>query len=155
MFSVVNAAVGGQEYDTKNLEIETGIAIEPVEGWVAKLFYFTEGEDSTVDLWTSYETGSFTFAFEYGMTDFDNDDEATGVLAMANYASGAFGITLRLHDYSKESGGGDTIEENSGVTLAPSYAIGDNLLLVAEYRMDDMGDAGDVDTFALEALFTF
>ena len=157
MFSVVNDVTNGFEDDTQNLDIEAGVAFEPTEGWVAKLFYLTDDEDTTIDFWTSYETGGFTFAFEYGMTDFDDDSESSGILLMGNYATGAFGITLRYHDLTMEDAAGNE-SDTSGITLAPSYAIGDNLLIVAEYRMDEWGDDdfdGESDLFAIEALFTF
>jgi hypothetical protein len=49
-----------------------------------------------------------------------------------------------------------TVEELSAITLASSYQLTDNLLLVAEYRMDEDDIAGlDSNTFAVEALLTF
>ena len=74
---------------------------------------------------------------------------------MGNYATGPFGFTVRYHDFTVEDDAGVTTFENSAITLSPSYKAGDNLLFVAEYRVDDFGPAGDVDTIALEALFTF
>ena len=75
---------------------------------------------------------------------------------MGNYAVGDFGFTVRYHAYEIEGPVGPAITEMSGITFAPSYAVGDNLLLVAEYRMDE-DDVSNIDTntFALEALFTF
>jgi hypothetical protein len=57
------------------------------------------------------------------------------------------GLTVRYHDM------GDY--DISGITVAPSYKVSDNLLLVGEVRMEDFGGGGDVNMFALEALFTF
>jgi hypothetical protein len=70
---------------------------------------------------------------------------------MANYAKGPAGITVRYHDFEDDFRGISA----SAITVAPSYKVGDNLLLVAEYRMDDVDGGGDVNTFALEALFMF
>ena len=50
---------------------------------------------------------------------------------------------------------GAFVDDGSAITLAPSYAVGDNLLLVTEYRMDSSDTNGDSDAFAIEALFTF
>lgn len=172
MASVVNSAFNPIERDTTSLATELGLAIEPIEGWTAKLFYIQDEETDLINFWTSYQVSGFTFAAEYNMGDYgDNVDadgdgplpaldnvDGDGYLLMANYASGAFGITLRYHDYSIEGeseGVSGTLVENSAITIAPSYKVGDNLLLVAEYRMDEYGDDSDSNMLALEALFTF
>lgn len=154
MVSVVNSAVAPGEYDTTTLATEFGVAIQPVEGLTAKLFYISDDDNDLINFWTSYEVSNFTFAFEYNQADYANDDEGDGFLVMANYAVGDFGITLRYHDYSIEDSAGNTLEENTGITISPSYALGDNLLLVAEYRIDEFGD-DDRNTFALELLYSF
>lgn len=171
MASVVNSAFNPIERDTTTLGTELGLAIEPLEGWTAKLFYIQDDETDLINFWTSYQVSNFTFAAEYNVGDYgDNFDidgdgdmpaadnvDGDGYLLMANYATGNFGITLRYHDYSLEGeflGGTGTLIENSGFTISPSYKVSDNLLLVAEYRMDEFGDE-DVNSFALEALFTF
>lgn len=172
MASVVNSAFDPVERDTTTLGTEVGLAIQPIEGLTAKLFYITDDETDLINVWASYQVSGFTFAAEYNMGDYgddydvDGDDpippadevDGDGYLLMANYASGAFGITFRYHDYSIDgeiiAGEEVTLVENTGYTLSPSYKVGDNLLLVAEYRMDEFGDT-DVNTFALEALFTF
>lgn len=161
MASVVNSAFDPVERDTTTLGTEVGLAIQPVEGLTAKLFYIQDDGDDLINFWTSYQVSGFTFAFEYNVADYElpevptEDDlkEGDGYLLMANYASGAYGITLRYHDYSLENDFGGEFE-SSGITVSPSYKVGDNLLLVAEYRMDEIADT-DVNTFALEALFTF
>ncbi len=171
MVSVVNSAFNPIERDTTSLATELGVAIEPIEGLTAKLFYIQDGETDLINFWTSYQVSNFTFAVEYNVGDYgdgldldgdgdlpvaDNVD-GDGYLLMANYAVGNFGITLRYHDYSIDGdvlGTNATLVENSGFTISPSYKIGDNLLLVAEYRTDDFGDV-DQNSFALEALFTF
>jgi hypothetical protein len=154
MVSVVNSAVTPNEYDTTTLATEVGVALQPVEGLTAKLFYITDDDNDRINFWTSYEISSFTFAFEYNKADFADDREGDGYLLMANYAVGDFGITFRYHDYSIENAAGATIEENKAITISPSYALGDNLLLVAEYRKDEFGST-DVNTFAFELLYSF
>jgi hypothetical protein len=49
-----------------------------------------------------------------------------------------------------------TWEDMSAITIAPSYAVNDNLLMVFEYRMDSDDLSGiDSDSIAIEALITF
>ena len=164
MASVVNSLAGPIADDTTQLAAEFGVSIQPVEGLTAKLFYLTEGETDKINFWTSFSVDALTLAFEYNTAEYEEGsvvldvdaDEADGYLLMANYAMDAFGITLRYHDFEIENADGDTTLENDAITIAPSYAVSDNLLIVAEYRMDSFGDdSDDVDTFALEALYTY
>jgi hypothetical protein len=162
MASVVNSAFTPTERDTTTLATELGVAVTPLEGLTAKLFYIQDEDTDLINFWTSYQVSSFTFAFEYNVGDYGDaygveDADGDGYLLMANYAVGDFGITVRYHDYSiegKVAGESVTVIENSAITISPSYKVSDNLLLVAEYRMDEFGSQ-DVNTFALEALFTF
>jgi hypothetical protein len=43
----------------------------------------------------------------------------------------------------------------SSITVSPSYKVGSNLLLVAEYRMDEVSGGTDSKSIAFEALFSF
>lgn len=146
------------ESDTTNLGSEFGIHLSPLPGVTAKAFYLSETDRDAVNVWASYEVSGFTFAAEYNTAEGTTglDEESDGYLLMANYASGDYGITFRYHAYETEDAGGTTITDLSGITIAPSLTVGDNLLLVAEYRLDtdDISDV-DTNTFALEALFTF
>ncbi|MFL0811124.1 MAG: porin [Agarilytica sp.] len=162
MFSVVNDAFDPNESDNENMGIEAGVAVTPVEGLTAKLFYITNDDNDLINAWASYEVSGWTLAVELNSAEYADESEATGSLLMANYASGDFGITLRVHEWSVDDAAGDTAEESSGITIAPSYVVTDNLLVVAEYRMDTIdadgegaGDEVDVTTIAFEALFTF
>lgn len=163
-FSIVNDVFADPiESDTTNLGSEFMVAVTPVEGLTAKLFYMTQSTDTdddkeAINFWTAYSTGGLTLAFEYNTAEETafSGSEADGYLLMANYASGDYGITLRYHDFEIEDAFGTTTVDASAITIAPSMAVGDNLLIVAEYRMDtdDVSDI-DTDSFALEALFTF
>ncbi len=175
MFSVVNNAFDPNDSDNRKLAMEAGIALAPAEGVTAKAFYISDDEVDLINLWASYETGGLTLALEYNIGDYGDAgvdlgvngldlgveafaEEADGYLLMANYAWDKFGVTVRYHDWTADDAAGDTAYENSAITLAPSYTVSDNLLLVAEIRLDETGDGSDsVDktTFALEALFTF
>jgi hypothetical protein len=151
MASVVTSTFDPYDTDPDDLGYEVGLALTPVEGLTAKVFYMSD-EDSDTDVinaWVSYSMSGFTFAGEYNTADYAGGAEGDGFLLMGNYASGPFGITLRYHDYDID-GGADV----SGFTISPSYKASDNLLIVAEYRTDD-DSRGDYDQIALEALFTF
>ena len=158
MASVVNNAFNPIDYDSKKLGYELGVAVTPVEGLTAKAFYIKDN-DSKKDLynfWVSYAVSGFTFAGEYNIAEKDGPSSDDGFLLMANYTTGPFGFTVRYHDFKVEDAVGATDIDSSGLTFSPSYKASDNLLIVAEFRTDDV-KAGGVDSnqFALEALFTF
>jgi len=141
---------------------EVGVAVMPVEGVTAKAFYIADEDSDTdiVNVWASYVVAGFTFAGEYNTVDYGSksinvDGDGDGFLLMANYATGPFGFTVRYHDFEIETAGGATADDGSAITLSPSYKVGSNLLLVAEYRMDESDTNGDSDSYAIEALFTF
>ncbi|WP_087505953.1 porin [Neiella marina] len=161
----------GDGSDFSNPAIETMLAFNPIESVTVKGFYLADKNDDTgedismVNVWASYAAGPITLAAEYNTSEETPaatataggpGAEADGYLLMANYAFDKAGITLRYHAWEVENDDGDTVEDISGFTISPSYAVNDYLLIVAEYRMDT-DDATDVDTdsFALEALVTF
>jgi hypothetical protein len=153
MGSVVNSAFDPSDYNS-DPDVEVGIGISPGENFTAKLFLIDEGEDSYANLWASYKVGKVTLAAEYVDRDIDTGGDGDGFLAMFNWASDIVGFTVRYVDYSID----DTLApiETSSLTLSPSFKIGDKLLIVTEYRMDEY-DAGGIDnnTAAVEALFMF
>ncbi len=166
MASAVNSLFDPYDYgsdDTigNDAEMELGIGISPGENFTAKLFVYEEEENTFTNLWASYKVGKFTFAAEYVDRDFDAGGDGDGYLAMLNYASGIFGFTVRYAGYDLDDTfdpltiGVDPLETTS-LTLSPSFKIGDKLLIVTEYRMDEY-DAGGIDhnTAAVEALFMF
>jgi len=158
MGSVVNDAFayagGPLERDTDNPGYELGLALMPVEGFTTKVFYITDDKTDrdVINLWASYSVSGFTFAGEYSDADYGAAGNGDGYLLMANYASGPYGFTVRYHDFQDDFRG----IEASAITLSPSYKVGDNLLLVAEVRKDNV-DVGGTDStlIALEALFMF
>jgi hypothetical protein len=152
MGSVVNSAFDPSDYNS-DPDVEVGIGISP-GNFTAKLFFIDEGEDSYANLWASYNVGKMTLAAEYVDRDLDTGADGDGYLAMFNWASDIFGFTVRYVDYSIEDSFNPI--ETSSLTLSPSFKIGDKLLIVTEYRMDEY-DAGGIDnnTAAVEALFMF
>ena len=153
MGSVINSAFDPTDYNS-DPDVEVGIGISPGENFTAKVFMIDEGEDTYSNLWASYKVGNVTLAAELVDRDLDTGADGDGYLALFNYASGFFGFTLRYVDYSIDDTF-DPIETNS-FTISPSFKIGDKLLIVTEYRMDEY-DAGGIDnnTAVVEALFMF
>ncbi|NRA42643.1 MAG: porin, partial [Pseudomonadales bacterium] len=148
--------------------VETMFAIRPIENLTIKAFYTHDdddpkyGEVDLINAWASYVMGGFTFAIEANSHDSDVA-EATGGLFMVNYGWEKWGLTGRYHTYDLEYENPDPTkglvdQEIEAFTLSPSYAVSDNLLLVAEVRVD-VDSAGDDDietnSAALEALITW
>ena len=155
---VFGYAGGAIESSTHDIGYELGLAVMPMEGLTAKLFYMSDEKTDrdVINFWASYSMSGFTFAGEYNDGDFGGAGEGKGYLLMANYASGPWGITLRYHDWDIENSVGTSINKVKGFTLSPSYKAGNNLLLVAEFRKDDVkAGGGDSNSIALEALFSF
>jgi hypothetical protein len=155
MASVFTSAFDPLDRDS-DPDVELGVAVSPTDKFTAKLFLIEEDNDDLANLWGSYSVGKMTFAAEYVARDYDGGDEGDGYLLMANFASGNFGFTARYHAFEIQNAGGVSYIDNNALTLAPSFKVGDNLLIVTEYRMDkDEISNVDADTFAVEALFMF
>jgi hypothetical protein len=155
MASVINSAFDPLDSDS-DPDIELGVAFTPTEGFTAKLFFIDEDEDDVMDLWAMYTVGNMTFGAEYITRDYGAGGDGDGYLLMANYASGNFGFTARYGAYEVLDVLAIDPVDTDSITLAPSFTIGDNLLLIAEYRMDSDSISNlDTNTFAIEALFTF
>ncbi len=109
-----------------------------------------------INVWASYAMSGFTFAGEYNKGDFDADGKADGYLLMANYATGPLGVTAALPRLSRpRTTRASPPARTRSSPSSPSYKVGNNLLLVAEFRMDDFSRRRRFKLFALEALFTF
>ncbi|MCH6255442.1 porin [Puniceicoccaceae bacterium K14] len=135
---------------------ELKLVLTPTEGLTLYFGYATDqGNDSVADVdlfnfWTSYEWDAHTVAFEYNILDTDGlEDEIKQWLLMYSIAATDTGtFTARI---SNEDAG---VIDADKYTVAWIEALTDNLALVFEYSMSDIGEA-DVDTFAIEALLTF
>jgi hypothetical protein len=164
---------------------ELMLAVNPVEAWTIKGFYMTDkleetGEDTQlINAWTSYTVSDWTFAAEYNQS--ENAPaavslapqgstpwpvkaraegfvgvEAEGYLLMANYAWEKAGLTFRYNESKVETDVGNTVEDLNAFTIAPNYAVSDNLLIILEYRRDENNITNEsTNTYALEALLTF
>jgi hypothetical protein len=162
--SVVNDLAGPKSTDSEEPGIETMVAIMPTDSITIKAFYSFDklagtNEDTTMfNMWAMYAEGPLTLAAEINSSEYTSiaAADASGYLLMANYAFDTFGVTVRYHDYEVEDSAGVTWEDMSAITIAPSYAVNENLLMVFEYRMDSDDISGmDSDSIAIEALITF
>jgi hypothetical protein len=162
--SVVNDLAGPESTNSEEPGIETMIALMPTDSITIKGFYSFDklagtNEDTTmVNVWASYSEGPITLAAEINTSQYTSlaAADASGYLLMANYAFDTLGVTVRYHNYEVEDAVGVTWEDMSAITIAPSYAVNDNLLMVFEYRMDSDDVSGmDSDSIAIEALVTF
>jgi hypothetical protein len=153
MASVINSPFNPTDYNS-DPDMELGLGISPGENFTAKLFVYEEDEDTYTNLWASYQAGPVLLAAELVDRDLDTGADGDGYMVMANFAKGIFGFTVRYGDYQIDDVL-DPIDTNS-LTLSPSFKIGDKLLIVTEYRMDEY-EAGGIDnnTAAVEALFMF
>jgi hypothetical protein len=154
--SVVNDLAGPQSTDTEHPGIETMVAFMPTENFTVKGFYSVDGDTKMINTWAAYSADALTLAAEYNASEDTAfvGSEADGFLLMANYAFESFGMTVRYHDYEVEDAVGASFEDASGITISPSFSVNDNLLMVFEYRMDEINDV-DVNYLAVEALITF
>lgn len=162
--SIVNALAGPEATDSGQVGVETMLAFTPTENFTVKGFYSVEGDSTFINTWAAYSVGSLTLAAEYNSSEYDADygtdyadGDADGYLLMANYGfESGLGLTVRYHDYSVDMADGTPFQEMSAITISPSYAVTDNLLIVTEYRMDSDDVSGlDSDSIAIEALVTF
>ena len=154
--SVVNDLAGPQATDSEQPGVETMLALMPTDEITVKAFYSVEGDTKLFNTWASYSKDALTLAAEYNSAEDSAyaGSDASGYLLMANYAFEDFALTLRYHDYEVEDAAGTTTEEANAFTISPSFAVNDNLLIVTEYRMEEMNGV-DIDTLAIEALVTF
>jgi hypothetical protein len=126
------------------------LAYNGVENLTVKVILADDPGYETFNAWASYDYGDFTFAVETVTTD---DAAGTEVLDlktfMAYYAMGNAGLTVRLTD-------GDYGDESfEKFTISPSYAFSDNVFGLIEFSTEELGDRADVDTAAVELIYSF
>ncbi|EWH10875.1 phosphate-selective porin O and P [Catenovulum agarivorans DS-2] len=153
--SIINSPYSPTDTNSEKPGYEAMVAVMPTDAITVKAFYLADGDTNTTNVWGSYSAGDLTLAAEYNLGDYEDGSDGSGYLFMANYAMGSAGITVRYHDYEVENADGSTKDDGSAITISPSYAVSDNLLMVFEYRMDESDVNGDSDTIALEALVSF
>ena len=104
------------------------------------------------NFWAEYKTGIITAAAEYKLLYEQQgaDSDGEGYLVMLNLDWGKPAITFRHSAVEL-----DNDYEDTEFTIAPNYQVAEPLSLVFEYRHDDFGDAGNVDTFATELIYVY
>lgn len=163
--SAINDLDNPEERDSEQMAMEFMAAFMPTEEITVKGFYLSDKIDGTeedkekLNIWASYSAGPLTLAAEVNSAEnsYALGSESDGYLLMANYAFDSFGLTVRYHDWDVEvANTGAALQDMSGLTISPSFALSENLLLVLEYRMDENNLTGaDTNTFAVEALVSF
>jgi hypothetical protein len=153
--------------DNKDKTVGARIGITPMEGANIGLSYITgkEGSDadgaetanlSVFDVDLTLELvenlligGEFNMGTYEKMSAVTAGDDATwtGFLVMANYAvTDAVGLTVRYDSFHDKEGarlGSGVDETRNAVTISPSYAFGDGMGVLAEYKntTSDVADA--------------
>ncbi|WPJ94495.1 hypothetical protein SH580_13750 [Coraliomargarita algicola] len=132
-----------------SLSYEVLLAYTGIDGLTAKAIYADDPGYETINLWASYDIDAFTFAVEYTGTDYTGGAELDAYMALAYYAFGDAGVTVR---YSDVDDGGYEYEK---YTFSPSYAFSDSVfgLLEVSYIEDNADE--DFTTFAAELIFSF
>lgn len=156
--SVVNDLAAPLETDAGQVGVETMVAYMPTENFTVKAFYSQEGDKELLNAWAAYSVDSLTLAVEFNAAEDTAyvGSDASGYLLMANYGfESGLALTVRYHDFDVEDAAGLITADMSAITISPSFAINDNLLIVTEYRMDSDELGMDSDSIAIEALVTF
>ena len=165
--AVLDGSYSGDN-DAENVSPEVQLLFKPVEGLTLQAGYASEEYDDILatedadgvegftraigNFWAEYKTGIITAAAEYNLLYEQQgaDSDGDGYLVMVNFDWGKPALTLRHSAVEL-----DNDYEDTEFTIAPNYQLAEPLLLVAEYRYDDYGDAGDANTFALELTYVY
>lgn len=152
--AVVASVWDGTDTSAEELGFEAAIKFTPGNGFSGFAAYAFEdmGAYNTglLNVWASYETGPLTLAAEANTLSnwFAQDNSGFGYLGMVNFAlTDRFGLTGRYSALDT-----DNTTKVDEITFSPSFAINDNLLVLAELRRNL-----DVETtvIAFESLVTF
>jgi hypothetical protein len=131
------------------LSYEALFAYTAIEDLTLKFIYADDPGYESLNVWGAYDYGDYTFAFEY------YDSETTGgvvtdtLMFLAYKSFGDAGLTFRYVDGEI---GGASYER---VTFSPSYAISDNVFVLAEFTFEEAGTGGTSEEFAAELIYSF
>jgi len=152
--SAVSSVWDGTDTNFDDFGFEAQVSLTPSETITAKVAYLWEDrgrfEQSLINGWAMYATGSITLAAEYNhLLNWEaKDNNGYGWILMGNLAlSDKVGATVR---YSGKDT--DRTTKITEITFSPSYTITSNWGVLAELRRDI--DA-EVTLFAFESIFTF
>ena len=160
----------GETRDSEDPAVELMLAVNLIKTWDIKSFYMTDKLEGTnediqlINVWSSYILDEWTFAAEYNQSEnapaavgfAGVGAEANGYLLLANYVWDRAGVTFRYSTHEVETNSGTTVEDLKAFTIAPSYMVSENLLIILEYRRDkDSITNESTNTYALEFLLGF
>ncbi|WP_372794334.1 outer membrane beta-barrel protein [Pontiella sp.] len=116
-------------------------------------------QQSLINVWGSYSIDNLLLAAEFNsVLDWGADGtDGFGWLFMANYTfTDQLGLTLRTSGLMVEDDAGADVNDDIKFTIAPSYALTDNMSFVLEYNILEDGVADDtIQTAAFETIVTF
>jgi len=158
------------DIDTDNLNLELALSYTGFENITIGGGYYFDNQDSNnnnaetdvLNFHVSTNVGKLLLAAEY--TELDRNDGVSddGYLLLADYTvNDKIGVALRISSNETElanrapgAAAAGTYADYDKVTIAPRYAITDNLGAILEYSDADLGD-DDVDLLAIELTYTF
>ncbi|MFL2832787.1 MAG: hypothetical protein ACJ0BK_04155 [Coraliomargaritaceae bacterium] len=146
----IDLGVWAGDTDTGTSSFEYYAGYNGVENLSLNVVYADDPGYETVNVWATYDYGDFTFAVESVDT-----ENATGgdvldlTTAMVYYSMGNGGITLRMTDGDYNGVDFDKF------TVSPSYAFSDNVFGLVEFSSEELGEADDEDSLAVELIYSF
>lgn len=166
MFTVFAAALSGiwdsDDKDPENGGFEGHVRFTGIEDFTLFVGGATEeyvDYDQTLgNIWASYVIGDLLIAGEVNLLDDWGaaGNEGFGWLAMLNYGiTDKLAITLRTSALTVENDAGADITDDQKFTIAPSYALTDNLSFVLEFNTLEDLNGDTTDTYAFETIVTF
>jgi len=143
------------EASTEYLFAYTGI-----ENTTLKFIYADDPGYESFNVWGSYDYGDWTFAFEYYEDTPTGADSSDTFMVLAYKSFGDAGLTIRYvdgNDYADltdDSVDNATLEDYTRLTISPSYALSDNVFVLAEFTFQE-DDYGTSEEFAAELIYSF
>jgi hypothetical protein len=136
--------------DTGTNSFEYYVGYNGVENLSVNVVFADDPTYETVNVWATYDYGDFTFAVESVDTeDGAGNDRVDIQSALVYYSMGQAGITLRVTD------GDYAGVDFDKITVSPSYAFSDNVFGLVEFSTEELGDADDQDSVAVELIYSF
>ena len=136
--------------DTGTNSFEYYVGYNGVENLSLNVVYADDPGYETVNVWATYDYGDFTFAVEsVDSEDGAGNDTVDIQTALVYYSMGNGGITVRMTD------GDYAGVDFDKFTVSPSYAFSDNVFGLVEFSTEELGNADDEDSVAVELIYSF
>jgi len=151
--------VEGQNLNDDSLDTELSLSYSGIDNLaITAGIHSGNGNDNgdTISLNAAYTAGKALVAFEF--TDAERVSgtatDAEGYLLLGHYeVSEKLGVALRYSEIDSEDA--DSFGDWEQVTIAPNYAITDNLLGILEFSDGQYDGTTDVESITLELTLTF